>query len=114
MASLTAVERSRVELSCAELSVREINAALRQLPDGTAVRLTEARGQHNLAVGLAARLDITICGNAGYFTGGLGDGPDITVEGFTGWSAGENLHVGHAAGPRQRVGIGRLPRRTAA
>ena len=83
-----------VELSCAGLSVRAINSALRELPDGTAVRLTEARGQHNLAVGLSTRLDITICGNAGYFTGGLGDGPDITVEGFTGWSAGENLMSG--------------------
>ena len=97
MAGLTAPAGSSaaaVELSCAGLSVRAINAALRELPDGTAVRLTEARGQHNLAVGLSARLDITICGNAGYFTGGLGDGPDITVEGFTGWSAGENLMSG--------------------
>jgi glutamate synthase domain-containing protein 3 len=92
---VTAVDVSQtVELSCAELSVREINAALRELPDGTAVRLAQARGQHNLAVGLSNRLDITISGNAGYFTGGLGDGPDITVEGFTGWSAGENLMSG--------------------
>jgi methylamine---glutamate N-methyltransferase subunit B len=83
-----------VELSCADLGVREINAALRQLPDGASVRLTEVRGQHNLAVGLSARLDITISGNAGYFTGALGDGPDITVDGFTGWSAGENLMSG--------------------
>ena len=34
-----------VELSCAALTVREINQALRQLPDGTSVRLTEVRGQ---------------------------------------------------------------------
>ncbi len=86
MAGLTAVE-----FSCAELSVRELNEALRQLPDGTAVRVTEPRGRHNLAVGLSARLDITIAGNAGYFTGGLCDGPDIAVDGFAGWSVGENL-----------------------
>jgi methylamine---glutamate N-methyltransferase subunit B len=89
MAALAAVE-----LSCAELSVREINAALRGLPDGTAVHITEPRGRHNLAVGLSARLDITICGNAGYFIGGLSDGPDIVVDGFVGWSAGENLISG--------------------
>ena len=65
MAGVTAVE-----LSCAELSVREMNAALRALPDGTAVRITEPRGRHNLAVGLTDRLDITIEGNAGYFIGG--------------------------------------------
>jgi glutamate synthase domain-containing protein 3 len=83
-----------VELSCAAMTVREINQALRALPDGTGVRLLEVRGQHNLAVGLSARLDIRISGNAGYFTGGLSDGPDIVVDGFVGWSAGENLMSG--------------------
>jgi methylamine---glutamate N-methyltransferase subunit B len=82
------------ELSPADLSVRELNDALRQLPDSTAVRITEPRGRHNLAVGLSTRLDITIAGNAGYFIGGLGDGPDIVVDGFVGWSVGENLMSG--------------------
>jgi methylamine---glutamate N-methyltransferase subunit B len=82
------------ELSLADLSVRELNDALRQLPDSTAVRITEPRGRHNLAVGLSTRLDITIAGNAGYFIGGLGDGPDIVVDGFVGWSVGENLMGG--------------------
>ena len=40
------------------------------------------------------RLDITIDGNAGYFIGGLCDGPDITVNGFVGWSVAENLMSG--------------------
>ncbi len=89
MAGVTAVE-----LSCAELSVREVNAALRALADGTAVRIAEPRGRHNLAVGLSNRLDIRIAGNAGYFIGGLCDGPDIAVDGFVGWSVGENLSSG--------------------
>jgi methylamine---glutamate N-methyltransferase subunit B len=89
VASLTSVE-----LSCAELSVREVNGALRQLPDGTAVTVTEPRGRHNLAVGLSNKLEVTIAGNAGYFIGGLCDGPDITVDGFVGWSVGENLMSG--------------------
>ena len=89
MAGVTAVE-----LSCAELSVRELNAALRGLPDGSAVRITEPRGRHNLAVGLTNRLDITIAGNAGYYIAGLCDGPDVDVEGFVGWSVGENLMSG--------------------
>jgi methylamine---glutamate N-methyltransferase subunit B len=83
-----------VELSCAELSVREVNAALRELPDGSAIRITEPRGRHNLAVGLKGRLDITIEGNAGYFVAGLCDGPNVDVEGFVGWSVGENLMSG--------------------
>ncbi len=87
-------ELTAVELSCADLSVRELNEALHRLPDGTAVRIIEPRGRHNLAVGLSTQLDITISGNAGYFIGALGDGPDIVVEGFVGWSVGENLMSG--------------------
>ena len=89
MAGVTAVE-----FSCAELPVRELNAALRGLPDGTVVRITEPRGRHNLAVGLTKRLDIMIAGNAGYYIAGLCDGPDVEVEGFVGWSVGENLMSG--------------------
>jgi methylamine---glutamate N-methyltransferase subunit B len=83
-----------VTLSCAELSTRQINAALAGLPDGSAVTITEPRGRHNLAVGLSQRLRIEIAGNAGYFIGGLGQGPDIDVGGFVGWSVGENLMSG--------------------
>ncbi|HTX00540.1 MAG TPA: hypothetical protein VMD59_17300 [Acidimicrobiales bacterium] len=85
---------SALQLSCAELSVRELNAALRQLPDGAEVRICEPRGRHNLAVGLSSTLRITIAGNAGYFVAGLCDGPDVVVEGFVGWSVGENLMSG--------------------
>jgi glutamate synthase domain-containing protein 3 len=83
-----------VSLSCAELSTRDINTALRALPDGQAVVITEPRGRHNLAVGLTNAIDIVIDGNAGYYTGGLSDGPDVTVNGFVGWGVGENLMRG--------------------
>ncbi len=81
-------------LSCAALTTREVNATLHALPDGSKVIITEPRGRHNLAVGVARALDITIEGNAGYFTGGLCDGPSILVQGFVGWSVGENLMSG--------------------
>lgn len=81
-------------LSCTELSTTEINRQLRALADGSQVTITEPRGTHNLAVGLHNKLHITIDGNAGYFTGGLCDGPDIDVNGFVGWSVGENLMSG--------------------
>jgi glutamate synthase domain-containing protein 3 len=83
-----------VTLSCAEHTVTEINRRLRALPDGASVRITEPRGRHNLAVGLTSHLDVTIDGNAGYYIGGLGDGPDVTVNGFVGWGVGENLMSG--------------------
>jgi formylmethanofuran dehydrogenase subunit C len=87
--SLTALE-----LNCDELSVRHVNATLRELPDGSTVRIQAPRGRHNLAVGLSNGLSIIVEGNAGYFLAGLCDGPDVVVEGFVGWSVGENLHSG--------------------
>jgi methylamine---glutamate N-methyltransferase subunit B len=83
-----------VSLSCAELSTREINRALRELPDGTQATITEPRGTHNLAVGLTNRIEVTILGNAGYYIAGLCDGPYVTVEGSLGWGVAENLMSG--------------------
>jgi len=83
-----------VTFSCAEMSTRELNSALADLPDGASVRVLEPWGRHNIAVGLTNRITIEIEGNAGYFTGGLGEGPDVTVDGFVGWSTGENLMSG--------------------
>jgi glutamate synthase domain-containing protein 3 len=83
-----------VTLSCAESSTRALNSALAALPDGSSARIIEPWGRHNLAVGLTNRISVEIEGNAGYFVGGLGDGPDVTVDGFVGWSAGENLMSG--------------------
>jgi len=83
-----------VTLSCSELSVTEINRTLRGLPAGTAVRITDPKGSHNLAVGLRHHLAVVVDGNAGYYLGGLCDGPDVTVNGFVGWGVGENLMRG--------------------
>jgi glutamate synthase domain-containing protein 3 len=85
-------------LNCDELGTRGVNQALRSLPEGSEVELLRPRGRHNLAVGLTDRVRIEIAGNAGYFLGGLsggaGTGPDIVVDGFVGWSVGENLMGG--------------------
>jgi len=88
------VTLSELALDCRELSTTEINRALRDAPPGTVVRILEPHGLHNLAVGLQTPIQISIEGNAGYFIGGLCDGPDITVNGFVGWSVGENLMSG--------------------
>jgi glutamate synthase domain-containing protein 3 len=81
-------------LNCDELTTRQINEQLRALPHGSRVLITHPKGRHSLAVGLTNRIDVTIDGNAGYYIGGLGDGPDITVLGFVGWGVGENLMSG--------------------
>ena len=76
------------------LGVTAVNRALRALPDGAQVTLTEVRGAHNLGVGLTNKIHITINGNTGYYTAGLCDGPDFTINGSVGWGAGENLMSG--------------------
>lgn len=83
-----------VTLDCTALTTREVNAALAALPDGARARVLEPWGRHNLAVGLTNRITVEIEGNAGYFVGGLSDGPDVVVDGFVGWSVGENLMSG--------------------
>lgn len=86
-------------LNCESLGTRGVNARLRALADGGRACLVQPRGRHNLAVGLYSQISIEIAGNAGYFVGGLcgnrdGTGPDIVVDGFVGWSVGENLMGG--------------------
>jgi glutamate synthase domain-containing protein 3 len=86
-------------LSCDLLGVRGVNRALRGLSAGAEAHILHPRGRHNLAVGLSSPISITVDGNAGYFVGGLGgasdgSGPDIRVNGFVGWSVGENLMGG--------------------
>jgi methylamine---glutamate N-methyltransferase subunit B len=90
-------------LDAARLTTREINASLRELPDGTRVTILNPEGRHNLAVGLTGRLDIRLDGNVGYYAGGLGDGPDmgenlmsgtIRVRGSVSQSAGACAHGG--------------------
>jgi methylamine---glutamate N-methyltransferase subunit B len=83
-----------ITLDASRMTTRDINKRLSQLPDGAAVLITNPRGRHNLAVGLPNKITITIDGHAGYYTGGLCDGPAITVNGFTGWGTGENLMSG--------------------
>src|SRR5579863_7765691 len=86
-------------LSCDALGTRAVNQQLRALPAGGEIRVLHPRGRHNLAVGLPSQVSVTVDGNAGYFLGGLcgtgdGTGPDIVVNGFVGWSVGENLMGG--------------------
>ena len=86
-------------LDCDQLGTRAVNRALHTLGEGGRAHVRAPRGRHNLAVGLPGRIAVTIDGNAGYFLGGLGGtrdegGPDIVVNGFVGWSVGENLMGG--------------------
>ncbi len=85
-------------LDCTVLGTRGVNRAVQALPVGAEVQILQPRGRHNLAVGVAHDVTVSVEGNAGYFLGGQcrrrGGGPDIVVNGFVGWSVGENLMGG--------------------
>ncbi len=85
---------SETILDCDSMTVRQINVALRELPDGSAVKVVKPKGRHNMAVGLIKSLKITFDGSVGHYAGGLCDGIDLTVNGFCGWAAAENLMSG--------------------
>jgi len=91
---MTAQTDTSMTLDVRALGVTAVNRALRALPDGADVVLTEVRGAHNLGVGLTNKIHITINGNTGYYAAGLCDGPDFTINGSVGWGAGENLMSG--------------------
>ena len=91
---MDAVDARVLELDCRELSTREVNAALADLPDGAHARVLSPDGRHNLAVGLTNRIRVDVEGNAGYYLGGLCDGPDVNVRGFVGPGVAENLMSG--------------------
>lgn len=86
--------RDQLVLDLNEITVRELNNRLRELEDGTNVTIENPRGQHSICVGQLGRLNVTVNGHAGYFLGGLCDGPDITVNGSAGVAVAENLMSG--------------------
>lgn len=83
-----------VVLDLAELGLRELNARLRALPEGSAATVVHPAGGHNLAVGLDTAVEVTIAGPAGYYTAGMGKHATVTIDGTAGWGAGENLMSG--------------------
>ncbi len=83
-----------VTLDADELGVREVNAALHALPGGSAARVANPRGRHNLAVGLNEAVKVDVRGPVGHYAGGLGKYADVTVRGSAGRGVGENLMSG--------------------
>jgi glutamate synthase domain-containing protein 3 len=94
MATLNDTSVATVE--CMGKTIREINRELRERIENGArnLRLANPAGRHNLAVALLRPATIEVDGSAGYFLGGMMDGPRILVRGNCGWSAGETMLSG--------------------
>jgi glutamate synthase domain-containing protein 3 len=76
------------------LSVRDLNARLQTAREGQAFEVLNPMGRHSLAAGLAAPVEVTLRGHAGYYCAGMNDGGLVTVEGNAGTGLAENMMAG--------------------
>ena len=86
-----------VTVDLAETSLRELHKRLHALPadtNETAWDILNPRGQHAIAVGLTAPVEVTIHGHAGYYCGGMNQNATVTVDGHVGWGVAENMMSG--------------------
>ena len=91
------VDGNRARFDAADLSIRQINMALRKLiyEDGVAdVTVVNPNSKHSLAVGILKRCNIRFEGSPGWFACGLIDGPEVQIDGRVGWSCAENMMSG--------------------
>lgn len=86
-----------VDLDCAEIGARGVNAVLRVLPDGAVAYVRNPAGAHNLAVGLTRAMTVHVDGPSGYYLGGLGARASVRARGYAGQGLGENLMSGLVA-----------------
>lgn len=93
MAALT-VSSPITTVDLSQESVRDLNHALHKASSGTAWRVTHPDGAHNLAVGLAAELDVVIDGPVGYYGAGMNQRATVTIHGNAGTGVGENMMSG--------------------
>lgn len=78
-------------------SVRELNQALHELRGASAgprFRVLNAQGEHALAVGIDAPIDVEIDGHVGYYCAGMNKHGRVTVHGNAGTGLAENIMSG--------------------
>lgn len=84
------------DITCGGRTTRAINAEIRQaIAAGERdIVVKDPGARHNLAVGILEPVHIRIAGSAGYYCGGLIDGPRIEVDESAGWGLAESMMNG--------------------
>jgi len=85
------------EVDLAVTTLRELNATLHALPEGTNETRWTVRnpaGQHALAVGLDKPLEVEIDGHVGYYCAGMNVAATVTIAGNAGVGVAENMMSG--------------------
>ena len=84
-----------VSIDARELSTRELNIKLNELVEGSEnIEIINPMAKHNIIVGILKKCKITVHGSVGYYCASLLDGPNVFIEGNSGWALGENLMSG--------------------
>jgi glutamate synthase domain-containing protein 3 len=85
-----------VEIDLAVTPLRELNASLHALDDGSPRRwrVLNPRGAHAIAVGVDAPIEIEIEGHAGYYCAGMNKQASVRVHGNAGVGVAENIMSG--------------------
>jgi len=108
---------SSTHLDLKAMGIRGVNATFHDLPDGsneTNWEIDNPMGQHSIACGLDAPLQVTVNGHAGFYCGGMNQKADITVRGHAGVGVAENMMsgtvrvTGNASESAGATGIGGL------
>lgn len=84
-------------LNLKELGVTGVNAALQALPKDTNERawtVTDPMGQHAIACGLDAPLNVEIDGHVGFFCAGMNKQAEVVIKGHAGVGVAENMMSG--------------------
>ena len=85
------------ELDLAKVGARGINSTLQVLQSSTNEKhwvVKNPMGQHSIAVGLSAPLQIDIRGHVGFYCGGMNKDAEIIVHGHAGVGVAENMMSG--------------------
>lgn len=91
--ALAAAEPPVRTFDLTQSSVRDLNRALHEATRGRFEVLHPA-GQHNLAVGLDAPLEVTIAGHAGYYCAGMNQHATVRITGNSAVGVAENMMSG--------------------
>jgi glutamate synthase domain-containing protein 3 len=85
------------ELDLHKVGVRGINSQLHSLPKHTNEKhwiIHNPKGQHSIAVGIDAPLQIDIRGHVGFYCGGMNKEAELTIHGHAGVGTAENMMSG--------------------
>jgi glutamate synthase domain-containing protein 3 len=87
---------SRLTVDCRGRSIRDVNRAIREAVAAgePSIQVLHPEARHSLAVALLGPVEIRIEGSVGYYCGGMGDGPHITIAGSAGWGLAECIMGG--------------------